>query len=251
MRENHGGMTPEKPVTAGEKLFSGISRTGVLVLLALLLCLAEGLFALWLTPGYARATGGGEILDMASAYPPEKTAAFLEALRNGGLVWYNRVQAVDGLFPFVYGLFFAGLLYRLYRNKYGDHHRAFRMTLLPLTAAGADLLENLTIRILILSGTAEPGFWGRIPGIFSLVKFLGLGLSVLFLLTGIGYFVKGRRDAAFAPGERRKISPETGHAGSAGTTGIPEGPSPGSSGASGGDSGSDGADPGSTDSSAG
>ena len=206
-----------------ERILERVSSKPAVTVLVLLLLALEFMFSVYLTPSYAEATGGGEIIDMSAAYPSVKVQEFLSALkapgqgidrygdpapRQNGLYWYNRIQIADSFFPLVYGLLLSGLLYRLYRKKYGAFSRYRWIIAIPTTAAAADYLENLTVRILILADPAAAEAAGFLPGLFSAVKFAGILISFLFLLTGLGYFVKGRRDAALAPGERRKSPPQ-------------------------------------------
>lgn len=187
-----------------EFVFKKIGEKRALVVLVLVFLAIEAVFTFYLTPGFARASGGAEILDISAAYTAERVSEFLSALDAGGRSWYDRIQVLDTLFPAVYGLLLAGILYRLYSRKYDDFSRYSWIVMVPLAGAGADYLENLLIRILILTHPTDPGFLGRFTGWVAAVKFAGLVFSILFILTGIGYFLKGRRDAALAPGERKK-----------------------------------------------
>ncbi len=178
-----------------EKFFADIAAVRILVPMVVFLLIIESVFIFYLTPGFMEASGGGGILDMSVAYPPEIVREFTLLLDRGGLSWYNRIQILDFIFPLVYGLFISALLYRIYRCKYTDFSRYFWIIIIPLLGACFDYLENLGIRGLIMFRPESLAVYGRVLSLFSTLKFLALAGSVLFMLSGIGYFIKGRRDA--------------------------------------------------------
>ena len=101
---------------------------------------------------------------MSAAYGPEKALEFLASLKFGGLVWYNRIQALDMLFPFSYSFFLAGILRRIYGRKYEKIESYWWIPAIPLMAGSADLLENILIRVMILSGESSVPVISRLAG---------------------------------------------------------------------------------------
>ena len=181
-----------------DKLIAFLGKTAVLAAALLLFLTVEGLFLSFLIPGYTSASGGLGIPDMGMAYNPDHLYRLLAVMEGEALSWYNRIQLADLLFPLSYAGLFGSLLVKIYRKKY-DHPDHYRwMAVLPLAAAGFDYLENLGFRIALILSPRRYDLLGWVLSGLSTRKFLTLGLSVLLILTGIGYFIKGRRDAHFA-----------------------------------------------------
>lgn len=160
--------------------------------------LIEGVFQFFLIPGFQQAAGGAGIPDMAAAYHPDFLYGILAVMEGDALGWYNRIQLADCLFPLGYAGLLSSLLFRIYRRKYDDFGAYRWIVSVPLVAAGFDYLENIGIRSAILLLPRRSDLLGWVLSVVSSIKFLALLLSVLLVLTGFGYFIKGRRDAHFA-----------------------------------------------------
>ncbi len=169
----------------------------LLVFLVLFLFI-EGLFQLYLVPGFRAASGGAGIPDMAAAYHPDFLYGLLGKMQGEALGWYNKIQLVDCLFPLVYAGFFASLLYRIYSRKYEEFSAYRWIVTLPAVAAAFDYGENLCVRAAIELFPRRIDLLGWTISVLSTLKFLAFLLSILLILTGLGYFIKRRRDAHFA-----------------------------------------------------
>ncbi|MCY4304732.1 MAG: hypothetical protein OXC62_08175 [Aestuariivita sp.] len=115
--------------------------------------------------------GDGPLLDTLFNGPDarERIAGMLP---SEILVHLIGTSTIDMLYPFAYGIFFSGLLYRLG----GGGAWRVRLAFLPLIGAGFDLLENL-IQISALAGGPDIlGFKLALTG----PKFVFALLSIIF-----------------------------------------------------------------------
>lgn len=181
-----------------DKLMNFMGKTAVLGVALFFFLVIQALFQFYLIPGYTAASGGLGIPDMGMAYTPDRLYTLLAGMEGEALVWYNRVQLADLVYPLAYGGFFGSLLVKIYRKKYDDPVHYRWIVALPFLAAGFDYLENLGFRMALILAPVRYDMLGWILSGLSTLKFLTLGLAVLLVLTGIGYFIKGRRDAHFA-----------------------------------------------------
>lgn len=127
---------------------------------------------------------GLDLLDSRGWYTPEEAAVLFDALdqldASARAVYAATALTIDMAFPASYGLLLGVLLFRLYRG-------GARLYLLPLAAALADALENITVAVLALShdGTPSPLAWPA--AVFTLVKW------VLFVATLAAICIGGMR----------------------------------------------------------
>jgi len=123
--------------------------------------------------------GGLELLDSRLWYTPEDAEALFDALDRldaGGRVLYAATGlTIDLAFPVAYGLLFAILLFRLFRAP---------LYLLPLAAAAADVLENLTVAVLALGHDGAPSALAWFAAAFTLVK--AVLCYATLAMTGVG-----------------------------------------------------------------
>ena len=111
--------------------------------------------------------GGLELLDGRGWYTPAEAAALFDALdrldAGARLVYAATGLTVDMAFPAAYGLLLTILLLRLFGPRLPLH-------LLPLAAAAADVLENMTVAGLALSHAGPPSPLAWLAAAFTLVK---------------------------------------------------------------------------------
>ena len=186
-----------------ERLVSFLGRTAPFWILLVLFLLIEMMF-FSLHPAFTEATvteafpDGVKAPDMAVAYTADYIYTVLVLVKERASDLYNRFQLVDLLFPLVYSCWFSSLLHRIYRRKYAAFSSYRWIVAVPFVAAGFDYLENLGFRIALIFLPMENPLLGWALSVFSTMKFLCLLLAVLSVFTGLGYFIKGRRDSHFA-----------------------------------------------------
>ena len=125
--------------------------------------------------------GGVELLDRRQWYTPDQAAAVfaeLDRLDSGARQLYALTElTLDMAFPLAYGLLFAILLSRLFEGG------GRLWVLLPLVAAAADVLENLSISYLALTFVGPPTAVAWVAAGFTAAKsglILASLLAVLF-----------------------------------------------------------------------
>ena len=124
--------------------------------------------------------GGLEILDTRQWYTPEQAAALFGALdrldpRARAVYAWTEVS-IDLVFPVAYGLLFALVLLRVFKDG-----RPFY--LLPITGAATDVFENLSIALLVSTYDGAPTSWATVAATFTLLK-SGLILATLAATVG-------------------------------------------------------------------
>jgi hypothetical protein len=124
--------------------------------------------------------GGLELLDPRQWYTPEQAAALFAALdrldpRARAVYAWTEVS-IDLVFPVAYGLLFALLLLRLFKD-------GRPLYLLPLAGAAADVFENLSIALLASTYDGAPTSWTSVAAVFTLLK-SGLLLTTLAAAVG-------------------------------------------------------------------
>lgn len=187
-----------------EAFVKKISGLPWLVIIILLFIGVELFFMLHVIPGFTAASGGAPLLDLSFVYSPEHVEEFLAGLEAGGLSWYRQSQILDFFFPAVYGLMGAAIIYRIYRKKYENWNSYRWMVLFPVLPVICDYGENICIAVIMAYGRNFPPSLGWIVSGFSTVKFAGIVITLLFMFSGLGYFLKGKKDSAIAPGERAR-----------------------------------------------
>jgi len=178
-------------------LFEKLGATPLLIIFAVIFIIIQLAFRVF-TPPFMEATGGIGIPDRSIAYAPGHIYMVLSAITGEALNWYNRIQIVDSFYPLVYAALFSGLLFRIYRRKYENFSSYGWIVTIPLVGALCDYLENIGFRIILNQLPARFDLLGWILSVFSTIKFLAAGFSLLMILTGIIYFINGRRNSRFA-----------------------------------------------------
>jgi len=111
--------------------------------------------------------GGLDLLDSRIWYTPDEAAALFEALdrfdAHARTIYAATGLTIDMVFPPAYGLLFAILLFRLFRAPF---------FLLPLATAAADMLENITVAVLLVSYAGAPSPLAWLAAAFTLIKAL-------------------------------------------------------------------------------
>ena len=122
-----------------------------------------------------------QALDSRRWYSPAEAKDFFQAIEERGQrVFYAATElTLDILFPIVYGLLFAILLSRVYSPP-----TAKNLVLLPLLAAAADLMENITVAYLALQFDGQASSLARVAAVFTAAKSLLLVLSFILILLG-------------------------------------------------------------------
>ncbi len=144
-----------------------------------------------LTGRFRELTGGMQTLDVQFGYLPAEALAQMSQYSEAAHRQYLLIElTADLLFPLVYALLFSLLLALIFKTCLSESHPFRSLALLPFFMMVADYAENFTI-ILMLAAypalAAAPAAW--IAAGASFLKWIFGGLSILGLLTGLGYLI--------------------------------------------------------------
>lgn len=145
------------------------------------LFLIEGIFVGLLFPEFAAITDGGTVPDTKFGYSYAEIYAAIDGYGPEGIQFYRYIEAVDLLFPLVYGSFLALLMARLFLSL--DVEDSVQPLLyLPLVAATLDYLENAGIFVMLWRHPGEYALVATVTNAVTMLKFTGIGLSILGIL---------------------------------------------------------------------
>ena len=125
-----------------------------------------------------------EILDTRGWYTPNDVARLYQDLGDRRALYVASTMTIDVVFPLMYGLLLATFVVQLYAST----HARF-LLLLPLAGSIADLLENLTIAILMLCGPSSLSWFAA--GLTA-AKFALLLTSLILIAVGGCRGLQGR-----------------------------------------------------------
>ena len=94
---------------------------------------------------------------------------------------YTRIQLLDIFNPAIYSLFFASIIYLLWRK-----HNAAWVALLPLLAGLLDYAENLTLFLLARSYPDLPTGLVTLSSTLNIIKNMAMVPAIIAMLTGLG-----------------------------------------------------------------
>ncbi len=158
--------------------------------LVLVLFVLDGFFAGFLLPliqGMMQdGQGGVQPLDLMLFANPEKIFGMIERYGEFGRPFYRNVElTVDIVYPIVYLFFFSLLISWLFQRGFASTSAMRKYNIMPLGAWFFDLLENIVIVILVSIFPSQPAGLAWILVLFTTVKWLFAGASILLILVGL------------------------------------------------------------------
>lgn len=158
--------------------------------LIIILFLLDGFFAGFLLPliqGIMQGGQGGiQPLDLMIFATPGKLFGMLETMGEYTRNFYRSVElTVDIVYPLVYLFFFGLLISWLFQRGYPSSSPMRKYNIVPLGAWFFDLLENITIIVLISIFPSQPAIFGWLLFVLINVKWLFAGASILLILIGL------------------------------------------------------------------
>ncbi|MCB2209975.1 hypothetical protein KQH62_03670 [bacterium] len=166
------------------KIVRYFGQRKVVILLGVLLVLNLLLFSLSAFPGsqpqILATAPTRQIPDMMGIYSPQAVYDFLTDIGPEGRAAYQLMHfSSDLVFPLIYGM----LLFALISRRLLQRDRApYQIALLAFVGPLFDLAENFSMVAITNSfPTAMPGLT-RLAQVFTLLKFGGIGLSILTIL---------------------------------------------------------------------
>ncbi|MGM0945309.1 MAG: hypothetical protein ACQEW9_09010 [Bacteroidota bacterium] len=153
-----------------KKLMHFIAKPISIFLLAILLIFFNGMLMLTMPRELA--------LDLKFAYSVSEAFSALESMGEGVRGFYQLgIWLLDFPYMIVYCLFFSAILYRLWGVS--------RLIWLPLAIAFFDLIENLSVLVLLKTFPAIPENIAVLASIFTSLKWVLVVFLMLSILSGL------------------------------------------------------------------
>jgi hypothetical protein len=175
-----------------EKFYKWANGWVVFILVAL-----DMFFAGFVMPfiGGLMQDGTGQIqpLDLMLFATPDKTFAMIERYGDSGRVFYRNVElTADIAYPIIYLFAFSLLISWLFKRGTTPHSNLRKWNVAPVGIFVFDLLENGTIVALLSIFPSQPIILGWLLFIFTAVKWLFAGISILLILLGLVLAIKNK-----------------------------------------------------------
>jgi hypothetical protein len=163
--------------------------------LVLVFLAGEMLFNAVILPGQQAkieaGSGGVGPLDLQLFYTPEKVYGMIEAYSPDLRVSYRLFEMTgDIIYPIVYTLFFSLAITWLFQRGFASNSKMQKFNVLPFGSWLFDLLENICIVTMLTIYPSTPPALAWISAVFTLVKWLFAGATVILLLIGLIMAVK-------------------------------------------------------------
>jgi len=132
------------------------------------------------------ASGGVGPIDLQFFYTPDKAYSMVAAYGETGRASYRLFELTgDIIYPIVYTLFFSLFITWLFQRGFTAESKMQRLNVVPFGAWLFDLLENLGIVGMLSVYPSTPALLAWISSIFTVIKWLFAGASVLLMVIGI------------------------------------------------------------------
>lgn len=131
-------------------------------------------------------SGGMGPIDLQLFYTPEKVYGMIEAYSLEVRASYRLFEMTgDIIYPIVYTLFFSLAVTWLFQRGFASSSNMQKYNVVPFGAWLFDLLENICIITMLSIYPSTPPALAWISAIFTLVKWLFAGVTVVLLLLGL------------------------------------------------------------------
>ena len=132
-------------------------------------------------------TGLQQPLDLQFLWTPDKIFAMIETYGEFGRVFYRNVELTVDLFiyPPIYMLAFGLLISWLFQRGFKPDSKMMKWNVMPVGAWFFDLLENLGILTMLTAWTSQPVAIAWLTMVFTAVKWLFVGVTMLLALVGL------------------------------------------------------------------
>jgi len=131
-------------------------------------------------------SGGVGPIDLQLFYTPEKVYGMIDAYSPEVRASYRLFEMTgDIIYPIVYTLFFALAITWLFQRGFAPGSTMQKYNVVPFGAWLFDLLENICIVTMLSIYPSTPSALAWISAVFTLVKWLFAGASIVLLLIGL------------------------------------------------------------------
>lgn len=178
-----------------QKIINNISKqaTGrnVLILLVTYLVFQISII-LFVTPAWTRHSKE-LLLDARINYNSTEVYSFINCLTDSAKYLYLQIGIFDSLFAIIYSLFFTFLIQYLFDKAFLKNSILYKFRFLPLLVGLADILENISIRTMLIGYPAQYPAVAGLANIFTLSKFVLTPVSLLLVLLALTIFLIRRK----------------------------------------------------------
>lgn len=140
----------------------------------ILFLLFQAAWSFFITPRFGSLSGGAPLLDLRFWYDCGEARELLERYGPGGRDFYRVIQAVDFVYPLVYGAFFFFAFALLVPGRKGLR---VLFWLLAGAATFFDYLENIGIALLLRSYPAPSCAAASLANLAGSIKFTAISVS--------------------------------------------------------------------------
>lgn len=167
---------------------------GWLVLLFLILDIFFAGFIMPLLGGLMKSgTGLEQPLDLMIFATPDKIFNMIETYGDSTRILYRSIElTADIVYPIIYLIAFSLLISWLFKRGTASNSNLRKWNVAPVGAFVFDLLENATIVTLLSIFPSQPVILGWLLFVFTIVKWLFAGISILLILLGLVLAIKNK-----------------------------------------------------------
>lgn len=167
---------------------------GWLILVLFVLDVLFNVIILPRTQAALEATSGGVgPIDLQFFYTPEKVASMIEAYGEAGRSTYRLFELTgDILYPIIYTLFFSLLLSWLLQRAFAGDSSVRLLNVVPFGAWLFDLLENLSIVIMLSMYPSTSVLIAWAATLFTIVKWVFAIATIVLIVFAFILAVKNR-----------------------------------------------------------
>lgn len=136
-------------------------------------------------------TGLQEPIDLQFFSTPAKLFGMVESYGDYGRPFYRNVElTVDIIYPIIYTLAFGLLISWLFQRGFQPDSKMQKWNVMPVGMWLFDLLENLGIVTMLSVWPSQPAAVAWLTTIFTMVKWMFAGASLLLIVVGLAMAVK-------------------------------------------------------------
>ena len=138
-------------------------------------------------------TGLEQPLDLMIFATPDKIFNMIETYGDSTRMFYRNVElTADIVYPIIYTLAFGLLISWLFKRGFDSNSSMRKYNVAPVFAFVFDMFENLNIVTLLTMHPAQPTMLGWTLFIFTTVKWLFAGVSIILILVGLVMALKNK-----------------------------------------------------------
>ena len=137
-------------------------------------------------PVLQTAPGGSiESLDTKFFYTPEQAFSTVGSYGDASRFWSRIYFSWDIVNPILYTLAFSLLISWIFQRSFKPSNKLQKLNVVPVVAGLFDILENISIVILLTTYPAQLAVVAWISTVFTMSKIILLGVSTLLILIGV------------------------------------------------------------------